>query len=71
MNLFGLVFIAAGFFSICGAIFDWDFFMNSRKARFMVSIFGREGARIFYGLLGAGIVIFGAMRIVGMVKNAS
>ena len=71
MNLLGLLLVAGGIFSICGAAFDWDFFMNSRKARLLVTLFGRTGTRIFYLLLGLGIVVFGALITMGIVKDAA
>ena len=43
MNPAGLILMAAGVFSIAGAALDWDFFINSRKARLFVSLFGRNG----------------------------
>lgn len=52
-----LVGFLGGGFSLAGAIFDWDWLINSRQARFFVSIFGRTGARIFYG--GLGIFLIG------------
>jgi hypothetical protein len=61
MNPGGLFLVAAGVFSICGAVFDWDWFINSSKARFFVAILGRGGARIFYALLGIVIAVFGAL----------
>jgi hypothetical protein len=69
MNPVGLIFVAAGLFSICGAAFDWDFFINSRKTQFFVSIFGRNGARIVYGILGRVIVVMGALITLGILKN--
>ncbi len=68
MNLFGLVFVAAGAFALCGAGFDWDWFMNARKARVFVSMLGRNGARVFYGLLGAALVIAGLLVVVGVIE---
>lgn len=47
-----LVGFLGGGFSLAGAIFNWDWFMNNRRARFFVGIFGRQGARIFYAILG-------------------
>ena len=67
MNLFGLFFIASGLFSMAGAILNWDWFMNSRKARFMVRILTRNGARIFYGFLGLTLFIFGLLGTIGIV----
>lgn len=71
MNPIGLLIAAGGLFSICGALFDWDFFINSRKARIFVSLFGRGGARIFYGGLGLFLVVLGLLIAMGIVQDAS
>jgi len=68
MNLWGLFFIAIGIFSLCGALFDWDWFMDARKARFIVKIFGRNGARIFYSLLGTGLAVLGILGLIGIIQ---
>ncbi len=47
-----------GCFSIAGAVFNWNWFMNSRRAAFLVKIMGRNGARVFYILLGTAILGF-------------
>ncbi len=57
--LYTLLFVACGAFCIWGAASDNDFFMNSRKARFWVAIAGRNGARIFYIILGVVIIVLG------------
>ena len=52
-DLVGFIFaIAVGAFAILASIFNWDFFFNSRKAKFMVNVLTRNGARIFYGIVG-------------------
>ena len=71
MNLIGLLLVAAGISSICGAAFDRGFFMESRKARFFVTIFGRTGARVVYGILGLAIVVMGTLITLGILKDAS
>lgn len=71
MDPIGLILVAGGLFSICGAAFDWDFFILSRKAQFFVSIFGRNGARVFYFILGLIIVVMGAMMTLGVLKDAA
>ena len=48
-----------GVFSICGGVFDWDWFMDHRKAQFFVGLLGRTGTRIFYIPVGAAL-IYGA-----------
>ena len=53
----GLLFAAMGLFSALGALLEWKFFMESRKARRLASWIGRDGARGFYTLLG--VVFFG------------
>ena len=70
MNPAGLLIAAAGLFSIAGAFFNWDFFINSRKAQLVVAIFGRTGARIFYGALGLAIVVLGALIAMGILTDA-
>lgn len=71
MNLFALLLVAAGLFSVCGAAFDWDFFMNSRRARFFVMIFGRTGARVFYTILGVAIMVLGLIMTFGGLRDAA
>ncbi len=71
MNSTGLLIVGAGLFSIAGAVCDWDFFINSRKARLFVSMFGRTGARIFYGVLGFAILILGTLITLGVLKDAA
>ena len=68
MNASGLVFMAAGAFSMLGAICNWDWFMNARKARFMVKILTRNGARLFYGILGVGFAVLGVLTGMGIVE---
>lgn len=67
MNPIALLLVAAGAFAMAGAIFNWDFFMNARKARFLVNLLSRTGARIFYGLLGLGLLILGSLGTLGIV----
>ena len=65
MNIaYMIFFVLIGLFSICGAFFNWDFFFESRKARPFVALLGRNGARIFYGVLGAFIIFCGIMAMV-------
>jgi small neutral amino acid transporter SnatA (MarC family) len=51
--------IFAGIFTIVGAAADWDWFMNNHRARLFVSLFGRDGARVFYVILGLLIIVLG------------
>ena len=71
MNPVGLILIAGGVFAVLGAALDWDFFMESRKARLFVGMFGRNGARAFYGVLGTGLAIFGLLGTMGIVEMSN
>ena len=71
MNWYGLFFVAAGIFAICGAGFDWEWFMNNRKARFFVATLSRPGARIFYCILGLALVTLGTLMTPGIVERSS
>ncbi len=69
MKSVGLIFVAIGLFALCGAGFDWEWFMNHRKARFLTAIFGRTGTRIVYGILGGGLVVFGFLVALGLIET--
>ena len=51
--------VIAGLFCCVCAGLNFDFFMNHRKAYFIVKIFGRSGARIFYVLIGLAFIAVG------------
>ena len=70
MNPFGLFIVAAGLFCVSGAVFDWNFFMNSSKAWLFVKLLGRKGARVFYVLLGGLITVLGVLLTLGIIKDA-
>jgi len=69
-SVMGLLFSAIGLFAICGAGYNWDWFMNHRKARFFVAVFTRTGARIFYMLLGGGLVTLGVLMMLGVIRSS-
>lgn len=63
-----ILLIAGGAFSLLGAIFDWDFFFNSYKARRMVNFIGKTGARIFYVVVGVFLIVFGICVALGIIQ---
>jgi Immunity protein 17 len=65
----GLVIAGCGAFSVCGAAFDWEWFMGHPKARFFVRMLGRNGTRVFYGALGATLVLMGVLIATGVLKT--
>ncbi|QDU95303.1 hypothetical protein Pla8534_31180 [Lignipirellula cremea] len=70
MHLSGWLLMAVGVFSMCGAYFDWDWFMDSRTARFFSGMLGRTGARVVYLLLGLLVIAIGAAVALGYVKDS-
>ncbi len=71
MDPTGLLILAIGAFSCLGAILNWDFYFNARKARFFVSMLGRNGARLFYLILGLGLMVLGGLLAAGVFENAN
>jgi hypothetical protein len=64
----GILFTAIGVFSLVSALCDWNWFFQSHNASFFVRTFGRRGARVFYALLGAGIIVVGLMMALGKLQ---
>lgn len=58
-GLQGFISILFGIFTMVCAYKDYEWFMGNQKAKFFVNIFGREGARAFYGVLGFILVVLG------------
>ena len=64
--LFAVIMIAAGAFSLTGALGNWAWFMNNYKARPFMTLFGRTGTRIIYGFIGVFII---AIAVAFLVVN--
>lgn len=69
--LVGLVSMALGVFSSSAAAFNWDWYFKLQKSRWLVSLCGRTGARVFYAILGLGLIVLGAALAAGIVGNKS
>jgi len=64
-----MLLILTGLFAISGAGFDWDWFMENHKARFMSELLGsRTRGRIFYLILGVGIALIGFLGIFRIIE---
>ncbi|MDR2811160.1 MAG: immunity 17 family protein [Tannerellaceae bacterium] len=55
------IFVLSGCVSLAAAIFNFDWFFQSRKAATFVHWLGRNGARLFYGLLGIALISAGIL----------
>jgi hypothetical protein len=53
------IIIFSGLFIIAAAALDWEWFFTNWRAALFVRVFGRGGTRVFYGALGAGVLILG------------
>jgi hypothetical protein len=51
--LWGL--IAIGVFAVAGGAFGWRWFLSSSRARWPRLLFGTDGARVFYGVVGGAL----------------
>jgi hypothetical protein len=58
-----------GCFSIICSIGDFDWFINNRKAQSVVKLLGRNGTRVFYGILGAALVALAILLGFGFLQS--
>ena len=56
-----ILFIALGLFSIVASIMNLDWYFQTSGAMTFVKWLGRKGARIFYFLLGLGLITCGIL----------
>jgi len=66
-----LFIIFAGIFAVLGGALDWDWFMNHHKATIFVKMLGRNGARVFYILLGLSVAVTGTLMVLGIIEPQS
>lgn len=55
------IFIALGLFSLVAGVFNIDWYFQTSGAATFIKLFGRKGARIFYALLGLGLITCGIL----------
>lgn len=55
------IFALPGIVALLAALFNWDWFYETRTASFFVNQMGRGSARLFYGLLGAMLLVAGVL----------
>ncbi|GAB5491647.1 MAG: hypothetical protein Phog2KO_18620 [Phototrophicaceae bacterium] len=60
-----LIGFLGGGFALAGAIFNWDWFMESGRGNFLVKLIGRNGTRIFYGVIGLFLLAVGFSALFG------
>ena len=67
----GIVFMAIGLFIMISALANWEYFFDNNKAKFFIKIFGRQGTRIFYIILGTALFTFGLLEVAGIILIAN
>ena len=66
--ILGILLAVAGLYTLAGAIGNWDWFMESRKANRWVKLIGRNNARIFYIILGTFLILLGLFFALGIIQ---
>lgn len=67
MQPFGLILILVGGFCAAVGAFDWDFVFEGRKVRSYVALLGRGAMRAIYFLIGAAMIVLGALTALGII----
>ena len=67
----GSVAMALGAFVASAAIFNWEWYYQLRKPRWVESLWGRTAARIIFAILGLGLMVLGAVIAIGMLTEPS
>ena len=62
-----LLFIVIGFYAIAGAALNREGFMGDPKAQVFMRLLGKTGTRIFYIILGLGLVVLGLFGVFGLL----
>ena len=69
MGVFEAFIIALGVLSVCAAVLDWEWYMNHRKARLLISVIGRPAARAIYVLFGLAFIAWGGLAAAGIIPG--
>lgn len=57
------LFIGLGIFSVVAAVLNLEWYFQTSAAQTFVKWLGRTGARLFYVLLGVGLILCGVLAI--------
>ncbi len=61
------LFMGIGLFTAVASITNWNFFFNHRKSQLLIKLLGRNGARIFYSIIGFGFFSVGLLSALGVI----
>ncbi|MBR8537510.1 immunity 17 family protein [Carboxylicivirga mesophila] len=63
--------IGVGALIFMASLTNWEWFFKQRRAQTIIKLMGRNGARIFYAILGAFFAAFGWMVLSGRIDIGS
>lgn len=66
MERLSIVLILVGAFTLAASVFNWQWFISGRRARFFTEALGPEATRVIYGVLGVVLIVWGILRIMGI-----
>jgi hypothetical protein len=66
--LIGSILGVVGIVTLAGAIKNWDWFFGGHRAWIFVKLVGRDGARLFYGVLGVAMLAGGVAFATGVLE---
>jgi hypothetical protein len=69
MDLFRVICFLGGALALAAALKNWDWFFAHPKARWMVAVLGRGGARAFYGVLGTLLILVAVITTLRDARN--
>lgn len=67
----GSVAIGLGLLVCSAAVFNWEWYYRLHKARWIESICGRGGARVFFVILGIGLIVLGVSIATGILSDGT
>ena len=67
MNPVGLLIAALGLFTAGCGVFDWEWAMTTRQGRLVTTMITRTGARVFYVVVGVGMIVVGILMTAGVI----
>ena len=53
------VFVLVGILALLASVFNWDWFFTAQNSQVIVKALGRNRSRVFYALLGIGMIAAG------------
>ena len=65
----GSVAIVVGAVVVSAAIFNWEWYYQLHKARWIESFCGRSGARAVFAVVGLGLIVLGSAIALGHLSN--